>query len=62
VPFKYNLRRYYAYAPGAWAEPEKKRRDRDAAAPFKPFKPPPKNSQHIKEALNPVGAVHVDSP
>lgn len=44
----------YAYEPGAWAEPEKKRRDPDEIRP-KPFRPPPKNSQYIKEAINPVG-------
>lgn len=43
----------YAYQPGDWAEPEKKRRDPEEVRP-KPFRPPPKNSQFVKEAINPV--------
>jgi len=39
----------YAYEPGAWAEPEKTRRDPDELRP-KPFKPPRKISEHTKEA------------
>ena len=43
----------YKYEPGAWAEPEPKRRNPDEVRP-KPFRPPPKNSPYIKEAINPV--------